>query len=119
MGGLPAADGTTSLPAPLDGELALSPLTGDSGWRVAGEITLATCRDWEQMLDGLVRSDAPVCHPELSAVTFADVAGVSALAVTAHGLTTGRRVVVKRPPACMRRLEMFWPKLHAIEVVSC
>ncbi|MGW6732491.1 hypothetical protein [Streptomyces sp. NPDC055013] len=94
MGGSPEADGTASLPTPPDGELALSPLSGDSGWRVAGEITLATRRDGEQMLDGLVRSDAPVCHLELS--------------------------VTERPPASMwRLLEMFWPKLHAIEVVSC
>ncbi|WUH51333.1 STAS domain-containing protein [Streptomyces sp. NBC_00443] len=103
----------------MDGELTVSPLAGDIGWRVAGEITLATRRDWEQMLDGLVRSGAPVCHLELSAVTFADVAGVSALAVTAHNLPTERRIVAEQPPASMRRLlEMFWPKLHAIEVVS-
>ncbi|WP_369275568.1 STAS domain-containing protein [Streptomyces sp. R11] len=119
MDGSPEADGKASLPTSLDGELTVSPLTGDRGWRAAGEITLATRRDWEQMLDGLARSGAPVCHLELSAVTFADVAGVSALAVTAHDLPPGRRIVVERPPASMRRvLEMFWPKLHAIEVVS-
>jgi hypothetical protein len=72
----PEAEGTTSLPTPLDGELTVSRPTGDSGWRVACEITPATHRDGEQMLDGLVRSDAPVCHLDLSAVTFADVAGV-------------------------------------------
>lgn len=76
MRGSPEAEGTTSLPTPLDGELTVSPLTGDTGWRAAGEITPATHRDGEQMRDGLVRSDAPVCHQERSAVTFADVAGV-------------------------------------------
>lgn len=76
MRGSPEAEGTTSLPTPLDGELTVSPLNGDRGWRVAGEITPATHRDGEQMRDGLVRSDAPVCHLERSAVTFADVAGV-------------------------------------------
>lgn len=76
MRGSPEAEGTTSLPTPLDGELTVSPLTGDRGWRVASEITPATHRDGEQMLDGLVRSDAPECHLDLSAVNFADVAGV-------------------------------------------
>lgn len=39
MRGSPEAEGTTSLPTPLDGELTVSPLTGDRGWRVASEIT--------------------------------------------------------------------------------
>ncbi|WP_328406151.1 STAS domain-containing protein [Streptomyces sp. NBC_00390] len=97
----------------------MHPLADRTGWRAAGEITLATCPAWEQTLDRLALRDAEVCHLELSAVTFIDVAGVSALAVTAQELPAGRRIVLDQPPATMRRLlEMFWPDLAAIEVAA-
>ncbi|WP_407078010.1 hypothetical protein [Streptomyces sp. NPDC126499] len=54
---------------------------------------------------------------ELSNVSFVDVAGVTALAVTAMGLTEGRMVVEHPPPQLPRVLEMFWPDLPRIEVV--
>ncbi|MFE5812788.1 STAS domain-containing protein [Streptomyces sp. NPDC056479] len=95
------------------------PLADLMGWRAIGEITLATRPAWQQTMDGLAGSGTGVCHLELSAVTFADVAGVSVLAVAIQGLPAGRRVVVERPPASMERLlEMFWPDLRAIEVVA-
>jgi anti-anti-sigma regulatory factor len=53
---------------------------------------------------------------ELSDVVFVDVAGVSALAITAMNLPGGRVVVEHPPPQLPRVLEMFWPGLDRIEV---
>ncbi|MCX4767322.1 STAS domain-containing protein [Streptomyces sp. NBC_01275] len=95
----------------------MRPLAGRTGWRAAGEITVITCPAWEQALERLSRLDEAVCHLELSSVSFVDVAGASALAATAQELPRGRRIVLDRPPATLRRLlDMFWPDLTAIEV---
>ncbi|WP_371671740.1 STAS domain-containing protein [Streptomyces sp. NBC_00289] len=97
--------------------LSVSPLTGRSGLRVAGEVGLATQVIWERALERAVREDEDVYHLELSAVTFVDVAGAGALAAAAQRLEDGRRIVLNRPPATLQRvLEMFWPELAAIEV---
>jgi anti-anti-sigma factor len=89
------------------------------GWQASGEISLITRPAWEQTLQQLALSDEEACHLELSAVTFMDVAGVSALAVAAQGLPQGRRIVLEEPPAALRRvLEMFWPDLPAVEVIA-
>lgn len=86
---------------------------------MAGELTVATRPAWEQTLEQLALRNENVCHLEMSAVTFVDVAATSALAVAAQELPTGRRIVVERPPASLRRLlDLFWPELSAIEVVS-
>ena len=95
------------------------PLTDRPGWRAAGEISLLTRPAWERTLDRLARSDEEACHLELSAVTFVDVAGASALAMTAQGLPRGRRIVLEEPPLTMRRvLDMFWPDLLSVEVMG-
>ncbi|MFJ9038545.1 STAS domain-containing protein [Streptomyces sp. NPDC102406] len=98
-------------------ELRFSPLTGRAGLKVAGEICLPTHDTWERALERVVQQSEPSYHLELSAVTFADMAGVTALAVVAQSLDHGRRVVLDRPPASMSRLlDLFWPDLPAIEV---
>jgi anti-anti-sigma regulatory factor len=95
------------------------PLTDRPGWQAVGEVTLLTRPAWEQTLNHLALSDEEACHLELSAVTFVDVAGVSALAVTAQGLRQGRRIVLEEPPATLRRvLDMFWPDLPTVEVMT-
>ncbi|MFF9327889.1 STAS domain-containing protein [Streptomyces sp. NPDC014776] len=97
--------------------LTLSPLCGRSGLRAAGEISLGTRGAWEQALEVVLCEDDDVYYLELSAVTFADVAGVGALAAAAQRLTDGRRLVLHRPPTVVCRvLEMFWPGIPAIEV---
>ncbi|MET7453505.1 STAS domain-containing protein [Streptomyces sp. NPDC005574] len=97
--------------------LSVSPLAGRSGLRVAGEVGLATQPIWERALERAVGEDEDVYHLELSAVTFVDVAGAGALAAAAQRLPDGRRIVLNRPPATLRRvLEIFWPELSAIEV---
>ncbi|MEV0224470.1 STAS domain-containing protein [Streptomyces sp. NPDC050704] len=97
----------------------MCPLTDRTGWQAAGEVSLATRPTWEQTLRRLTLQDVEVCHLELSAVTFVDVAGVSALAVAAQGLPEGRRIMLEQPPAAVPRvLEMFWPGLPGVEVVA-
>lgn len=99
--------------------LLLHPLSDRAGWQAVGEITTVTCPAWERTLKLLPFRKEVVWHLEMSAVTFVDVAGASALAVAAQDLSSGRRIVVERPPATLPRLfEMFWPDLSAIEVVA-
>ncbi|MGC5562428.1 STAS domain-containing protein [Streptomyces sp. FR-108] len=101
------------------GTLQVRPLADRPGWRAAGEISLSTRTAWERALDRLAREEAEVCHLELSAITFVDVAGVSALAVVVQGLPEGRRIMIEQPPAAVGRvLEMFWPGLPGVEVVA-
>lgn len=122
MDSLRRADASASVPGPSGSALLLRPLPDRVGWQAVGEITSATCPAWEQTLEQLkqltLRKEI-VCHVEMSAVTFVDVAGASALAVAAQGLPAGRRIVVERPPATLPRLlEMFWSDLSVIEVVA-
>ncbi|WP_258054953.1 STAS domain-containing protein [Streptomyces sp. Ru71] len=97
--------------------LTLLPLPGRSGLRAMGEISLGTRGEWERALEGVLCEDEDEYYLELSAVTFVDVAGVGALAAAAQRLPDGRRIVLHRPPAVVRRvLDMLWPGIAAIEV---
>jgi anti-anti-sigma regulatory factor len=112
--GVTAASADQSMDA-----LRVRPLPDRRGWQAAGQVSLATRPVWEQALSRLAQGDEEACHLELSAVTFVDVAGASALAVAAQGLSEGRRIVLEQPPAALRRvLDVFWPDLPAIEVVA-
>ncbi|MFI1258186.1 STAS domain-containing protein [Streptomyces netropsis] len=85
----------------------------------SGEISLTTQPEWEGALERLL-SRGGDAYLELSAVTFVDVAGTSALALAAQRLgRAGRRIVVHEPPPSLRRaLEMFWSDLTVIEVTG-
>ncbi|MER5831406.1 STAS domain-containing protein [Streptomyces sp. NPDC002130] len=108
-GGPPAVPGSAAL--------EVSPLPGGRpGIRARGEISVLTRPSWEQALSKLARRHAGVSYVELSDVAFVDVAGVTALAVTAMNLPDGRFVVENPPPQLPRVLEMFWPGLDRIEV---
>jgi len=97
--------------------LEVSPLPGGrSGIRVGGEISALTSASWERALSELARRHAGVSYVELSDVAFVDVAGVTALALTAMNLPEGRVVVENPPPQLQRVLELFWPDLDRIEV---
>jgi ABC-type transporter Mla MlaB component len=99
--------------------LRVSPLTDRAGWRAAGEISHPTHATWVRVLDRLADQDEDVCHLELSAVTFVDVAGASALVMTVRRLPTERRVVLHQPPPTLcRLLDLFWPDLSVIEVMA-
>ncbi|MEU3885867.1 STAS domain-containing protein [Streptomyces sp. NPDC029041] len=106
------------LPAagPVPG-LAVFPLAGRRGVRAAGEVGLTTRAIWEGVLEEAVREGEDVYYLELSDVTFVDVAGAGALAAAAGQLPDGRRFVVRRPPAALRRtLDLLWPGQTGIEV---
>ncbi|MFF9812324.1 STAS domain-containing protein [Streptomyces sp. NPDC014006] len=110
-------DGVPAAPVDPMPALTLAPLSGRTGLRAAGEISLGTRGEWERALRDVLCEDDDVYYLELSAVTFADVAGVGALADAAQRLPDGRRIVLHRPPAVLSRvLEMFWPGTAAIEV---
>lgn len=96
--------------------LTVCPLPGRDGVRVAGEIVLTTRETWRRALEQAVREGGDV-HVEMSGVTFVDVDGAHTLADAARRLPEGRRLVLHRPPATLRRvLELFWPDQPAIEV---
>ncbi|MFI9253300.1 STAS domain-containing protein [Streptomyces sp. NPDC053069] len=104
-----------ALPAPW---LDVYPLTGRTGFRAVGEVSLPTHGVWERALEGAVRDEGDVYHVELSALSFVDVAGAEALADAARRFGE-RRLVLDRPPAALPRvLELLWPGLPAIEVAA-
>ncbi|MEU9578222.1 STAS domain-containing protein [Streptomyces chilikensis] len=97
--------------------LAVRPLPGGRGVRLAGEVALSTRTVWADALAGAVGADRCAYVLELSEVSFVDVAGAEALAVAAGRLESGRRMVLHNPPRTLSRvLEMYWPGLPGIEV---
>lgn len=96
--------------------MEVSPLPSRSGIRARGEINAFTRPSWEEALSELAQQHADVSYVELSDVAFVDVAGVTALALTAMNLPDGRVVIENPPPQLPRVLEMFWPGLERIEV---
>lgn len=112
------ATGPGGGPGPLrsGAVLEVGPLSGRPGIRASGEIGVTTRRSWENALTELSRQHTDVSYVELSGVRFVDVAGVTALAVTAMNLSGGRVVVEQPPPQLPRVLELFWPTLRRIEV---
>ncbi|MFD5216367.1 hypothetical protein ACFWMH_01625 [Streptomyces tendae] len=96
--------------------LDVGPLPGRPGIRASGEINVSTRLSWENALTELSRRHTDVSYVELSGVRFVDVAGVTALAVTAMNLPVGRVVVERPPPQLPMVLDLFWPSLHRIEV---
>ncbi|MFJ8133275.1 STAS domain-containing protein [Streptomyces hydrogenans] len=103
---------------PQNTVLEVSPLSDRPGIRVCGEISEVTRPSWERALTELSRRHQNVSYVELSEVAFVDVAGVTALAVTAMDLPDGRFVIEAPPPQLPRVLELFWPDLDRIEVTS-
>ncbi|MEU9465659.1 STAS domain-containing protein [Streptomyces avermitilis] len=100
-------------------DLQVFPLPDRPGVRAAGEVTLTTLTEWERALDQLVRRREGALYVELSAVTFIDVAGASALALAAQRLPADQHIHLDRPPLGLRRMfELFWPDLLTIEMVA-
>ncbi len=116
---VPHVVGGPSTPPPRGAVLQIIPLPDSSGLGAIGEISMNTRTVWQQALKELAERHTDVLHVDLSRVQFVDVAGVTDLAVTAHRLSEGRRIVLHRPPAQLPRiLELFWPGIAAIEVAA-
>ncbi|MEV0585674.1 STAS domain-containing protein [Nonomuraea sp. NPDC050310] len=98
--------------------LEVSQLVGRAGIRASGEISVVTRPSWERALAELARGHRDVSYVELSAVEFVDVAGVTALAITALNLPDGRVVVEHPPPQLPRVLDLLWPGQLRIEVAG-
>lgn len=99
--------------------LHLCPLADRAGLAVAGEVCLPTHMVWEQALERVAQRHYGSYHFDLSALTFIDMAGATALALTAQGLNGEQRLVLESPPPALSRLlELFWPNLPAIEVAT-
>src|SRR5688572_33304595 len=85
---------------------------------VAGTLDLTTSSLMESSLRRLLTTGHDV-HLDLSGLIFADVSGATVLATSAQRMPPGRRLVLERPPPQLRRMiELFWPDLRCIEVVT-
>ncbi|MFE2571501.1 STAS domain-containing protein [Streptomyces mirabilis] len=111
-------DGSVPVPSSSGAVLEVALLSGLSGFRATGEIGVITRASWDEALQRLARTHTDVSLVDLSGVTFIDVGGAAALAVTAQNLGTGRIVVERPPPELPRILDMFWPGLPTIEVAA-
>ncbi|MER5435457.1 hypothetical protein [Streptomyces sp. NPDC002588] len=98
--------------------LEIRSLSGRPGIRAAGEINVITRSSWEEALETLASGHTDVSFVELSGLTFIDMGGTAALAVTAQQLGTGRIVLERPPPELGRVLGIFWPGLSTIEVAG-
>jgi anti-anti-sigma regulatory factor len=85
---------------------------------VAGTLDMTTSEAMASSLRPLLATGDDV-HIDLSRLIFADVSGATVLATSAQLLPAGRRLVLERPPRQLRRIiDLFWPELHCIEVVT-
>jgi anti-anti-sigma regulatory factor len=86
--------------------------------RVAGTLDLNTRDLMATSLRPLLAGGDDV-HLDLSRLIFVDVSGATVLATSALRLPAGRRLVLERPPRQLRRIiDLFWPELGCIEMVT-
>jgi anti-anti-sigma regulatory factor len=85
---------------------------------VAGTLDSTTSAHMQNVLRPLLATGADV-HLDLSRLIFADVSGATVLATSAQRLPDSRRLVLERPPRQLRRIiDLFWPGLPCIHVVT-
>jgi ABC-type transporter Mla MlaB component len=86
--------------------------------RLAGTLDMNTRDRLATSLRPLLAAGDDV-HLDLSRLIFVDVSGATVLATSALRLPAGRRLVLERPPRQLRRiLDLFWPELRCIEMVT-
>lgn len=68
-----------------------------------GEIDLVTRHGWTEVLAAMDGNDAPG-RLDLSALSFIDVRGATALVDAARRMTPGTQLTLYRPPQCLRRM---------------
>jgi anti-anti-sigma regulatory factor len=101
-----------------DAELRIDCLGDGRRVSVAGTLDMTTSETMAIHLRPLLAAGDDV-HIDMSRLVFADVSGATVLATSAQLLPAGRRLVLERPPRQLRRIiDLFWPELHCIEVVT-
>ena len=98
--------------------LTIDSLSDGRRVRVAGTLDMTTRDLMATSLRPLLAAGDDV-HLDLSRLIFVDVSGATVLATSAQRLPAGRRLVLERPPRQLRRIiDLFWPELRCIEVVT-
>jgi anti-anti-sigma factor len=81
-----------------------------AGLRVRGEIDCSVHLAWVQVLLHAVAQPSGDVHLDMTGLEFIDVRGTALLVQTAMALPNGRRLVLHRPPECLRKiLQTIWP----------
>jgi len=96
--------------------LEISPLTGDAGLRLEGELDLATAPLLKEALVDLGSERA--VHLDLALLTFLDSSGLQVIVALAQSLDGNRSVVLVNPSTAVRRcLEITGIDKHpAVEI---
>jgi anti-anti-sigma factor len=85
--------------------------------RVSGEVDLVTAPVLQRHIDAAVSAGRPTIVIDLSGTTFLDARGVGAL-VAARKLAgkNGTRLVIRRPPALVRRVLELADQIDRMEI---
>jgi len=114
----PQATGTAMISEQPQVGLRIDALGDGNRLSVAGTLDATTSARLENALRPLLATGTDV-HLDLSRLIFADVSGATVLATSAQRLPDGRRLVLERPPRQLRRIiDLFWPELPCIQVVT-
>ena len=98
--------------------LSIDALGDGNRLSVAGTLDANSSAHLENALRPMIATGDDV-HLDLSRLIFADVSGATVLATSAQRLPGGRRLVLERPPRQLRRIiDLFWPELPCIQVVT-
>jgi anti-anti-sigma factor len=85
--------------------------------RVIGEIDLVTAPVLQRSIDAAVASGRPTIVIDLSGTTFLDARGVGALvAARKQANRSGTRLVIRKPPALVRRVLELADQVDRIEI---
>jgi hypothetical protein len=98
--------------------LYVTPLGGDRGLRLAGEVDISSIGQLERALEDVTSAAAgEEITLEMAELSFLTVAGARAV-VRAVERWTGGRLVVRHPPRALPLVLGFFPDSHArIEVI--
>lgn len=96
--------------------LTIRPMAGSAGWRLVGDVDLATATVLAAALDEFAHADGDL-HLDLADLTFVDVSGASVVVAAAGRLSADRAIVLHDPPPVLNRiLDRFWPDAAGIQV---
>ena len=106
---------TSENPERTGSQLAISPLSGQAGLRLAGEVDLTNCDQLRRALAALPADDITAVHLDVSGLCFIDVAGTRELIALMQSHPR-LRLILHNPPASLRRIiALLWPGA-AIEI---